>query len=139
MKQEPNTDVIRQCYYCRSDEGFPRPIGDYIVKLKEVETSKGVKLACQSCYLIRKQIKKQHTNGSTTIMNLINKLKKICFTISFLILLMGTTALAQGLPGLPGFPDNPTPAPIDGGLGLLAAAGGVYAYKKFKQHEEKDN
>ena len=27
----------------------------------------------------------------------------------------------------PSFPTNPNQAPIDGGLGLLAAAGGVYA------------
>ena len=31
----------------------------------------------------------------------------------------------------PSFPSTPDPAPIDGGLGLLAAAGGAYAYKKL--------
>ena len=29
------------------------------------------------------------------------------------------------------FPSTPDPAPIDGGLGLLAAAGGAYAYKRL--------
>ncbi len=32
----------------------------------------------------------------------------------------------------PGLPGDPAQAPIDGGLGLLAAAGGAYAYKKLK-------
>jgi len=32
----------------------------------------------------------------------------------------------------PGLPSAPSQAPIDGGLGLLAAAGGVYAYKKLR-------
>lgn len=32
----------------------------------------------------------------------------------------------------PGLPTAPSQAPIDGGLGLLAAAGGAYAFKKLK-------
>ncbi len=32
----------------------------------------------------------------------------------------------------PSFPSTPDPAPIDGGLGLLAAAGSAYAYKQLK-------
>ncbi|MEQ9512024.1 MAG: hypothetical protein RJQ34_03820 [Balneola sp.] len=40
-----------------------------------------------------------------------------------------TSSLAMGQPGLP---SAPAQAPIDGGLGLLAAAGGAYAYKKLK-------
>lgn len=32
----------------------------------------------------------------------------------------------------PGLPSAPSQAPIDGGLGLLAVAGGIYAYKKLK-------
>ena len=37
-------------------------------------------------------------------------------------------------PTLPGMPDQ---APIDGGLGLLAAAGGAYAWKKLRVGKEK--
>lgn len=33
----------------------------------------------------------------------------------------------------PIFPDNPDQVPIDGGLGLLAAAGGAYALNKLRQ------
>ncbi|MBO6534898.1 MAG: hypothetical protein JJ966_01665 [Balneolaceae bacterium] len=41
-------------------------------------------------------------------------------------------AYAQSTPGLPMFPDDPAAAPIDGGLSLLAAAGGAYAIKKLR-------
>lgn len=43
-----------------------------------------------------------------------------------------TNVLAQ--PGLPGAPSQ---APIDGGLGLLAAAGGAYALKKSRDKKNK--
>jgi len=33
----------------------------------------------------------------------------------------------------PGLPENPSQAPIDGGLGLLALGGGAYAWKKIKE------
>lgn len=36
----------------------------------------------------------------------------------------------------PIFPDNPDQVPIDGGLGLLAAAGGAYALNKLRQKKE---
>lgn len=38
----------------------------------------------------------------------------------------------------PGLPGDPAQAPIDGGLGLLAAAGGAYAYKKLKSHKKEE-
>lgn len=53
---------------------------------------------------------------------------------SILIILM-TTVLVLAQPGLPG---DPAQAPIDGGLGLLAAAGGAYAYKKLKRKTNLD-
>jgi hypothetical protein len=33
----------------------------------------------------------------------------------------------------PGLPDAPSQAPIDGGLGLLAAGGAAYAWKKLRR------
>ncbi|MEQ9278372.1 MAG: hypothetical protein RLN83_02660 [Balneola sp.] len=48
--------------------------------------------------------------------------------ITLTIILMAT-AVVHAQPGLP---SNPAQAPIDGGLGLLAAAGGAYAYKKLR-------
>tara|TARA_R110000868_G_scaffold383578_4_gene650610 strand:- start:18679 stop:18879 length:201 start_codon:yes stop_codon:yes gene_type:complete len=53
-------------------------------------------------------------------------------TIVFLIIATNI-ALAQ-----PGLPNAPSQAPIDGGLGLLAAAGGVYAFKKLRDKKKGD-
>lgn len=52
--------------------------------------------------------------------------------ITFVIMLIATT-IVFGQPGLPG---DPAQAPIDGGLGLLAAAGGAYAWKKLRKKSE---
>ncbi|MBO6535161.1 MAG: hypothetical protein JJ966_02990 [Balneolaceae bacterium] len=54
----------------------------------------------------------------------------------FLVLIMVTLVQAQ-----PGLPSAPSQAPIDGGLSLLAAAGGAYAIKKLrdKKNSEEDN
>ena len=38
----------------------------------------------------------------------------------------------------PSFPTNPNQAPIDGGLGILTAAGGMYAYKKLKNRKDTE-
>ena len=38
----------------------------------------------------------------------------------------------------PIFPDNPDQVPIDGGLGLLAAAGGAYALNKLRQKKRAE-
>lgn len=46
----------------------------------------------------------------------------------FLFFLLAYT----NLEAQPGLPNPPSQAPIDGGLGLLAAAGGAYALKKLK-------
>ena len=36
----------------------------------------------------------------------------------------------------PGLPSTPTPVPLDGGLGLLALAGGAYAARRLRQRAE---
>lgn len=56
-------------------------------------------------------------------------------TIATLVLLTGIILI---LPDAlfaqpPGLPDAPNQAPIDGGLGLLAAGGATYAWKKLRQ------
>jgi hypothetical protein len=60
---------------------------------------------------------------------------KTTFIIIFAItiILIGTSLLIAQPPGLPGAPSQ---APIDGGLGLLAVAGGAYAWKKLKGRNE---
>ena len=58
------------------------------------------------------------------------------FTISILLIL---TAVVFAQP--PGLPSEPSQAPIDGGLSLLAVAGGAYAIKKLrdKKNSEEEN
>lgn len=52
--------------------------------------------------------------------------KRIALAFTFFLL---TTVELLAQPGLPG---DPSQAPLDGGLILLAAAGGTYAIKKLK-------
>jgi hypothetical protein len=57
----------------------------------------------------------------------------VCIPFIFIITILTVTSLmVVELNAQPSFPSTPDPAPIDGGLGLLAAAGGAYAYKKIK-------
>lgn len=56
----------------------------------------------------------------------------IILTIS-IFLITASIAFAQ-----PGLPTAPSQAPIDGGLSLLAAAGGAYAIKKLRDKKNKE-
>ncbi|MGN8225883.1 PID-CTERM protein-sorting domain-containing protein [Gracilimonas sp. BCB1] len=57
----------------------------------------------------------------------------IYFSLAIVFTLLFTTVLfAQ-----PSAPMNPTQAPIDGGLSLLAAAGGGYAIKKLRDRKKR--
>lgn len=56
-------------------------------------------------------------------------MKYLIIILFTLVILLLATSLVFAQPGLPNAPDQ---APIDGGLGLLAAAGGAYAWKKLK-------
>lgn len=49
-------------------------------------------------------------------------------------LLLPEMTLAQGAPP-PTLPGKPVQTPIDGGLALLAVAGGAYAVKKFRERK----
>jgi len=53
--------------------------------------------------------------------------------ITGLILILPDFVNAQAPPPPP---SKPTQAPIDGGLGLLAAAGGAYAIKKLRDKKK---
>lgn len=66
---------------------------------------------------------------------------RILFALTAILLFATEFGMGQVLPGLPGFPDEPPEAPIDGGLSLLAAAGGAYAIKKLrdKKKGEEEN
>lgn len=54
----------------------------------------------------------------------------LIFVISALMLFLPDISTAQPPPALPGAPDQ---APIDGGVGLLVAAGAAYAWKKLRK------
>ena len=108
-------------------------MGSYIVELKEVELDGELQLVCQGCFKQKRIMKTNQKENNT--MSFLQKLKKIGFKFFGVLLFVSfvtTLAHAQGAPGLPGFPDEPAAAPIDGGLGLLAAAGGAYAFKKLR-------
>ena len=61
---------------------------------------------------------------------------RILFTLTAFVLFVTELVMAQ-----PGLPSAPSQAPIDGGLSLLAAAGGAYAIKKLrdKKNNEEEN
>ena len=58
---------------------------------------------------------------------------KRLFTYFTLFILTTLPAVALAQPGLPSSPDQ---APIDGGLGILAALGGAYAVKKLRDRKQ---
>lgn len=65
----------------------------------------------------------------------LNRIGFLGITVMVTLLLIVITApllLAQP----PGLPSNPSPAPIDGGLLLLAAGGGAYAIKKLRDKDK---
>lgn len=51
----------------------------------------------------------------------------------FCLILLPAVLYAQGF--MPFMPQAPEQAPIDGGLGILAAIGGAYAIKKLRDKE----
>lgn len=53
--------------------------------------------------------------------------------IAFALVIFFFPELATAQPGLP---NAPAQSPIDGGLALLAAAGGGYAIKKLRDRKE---
>ena len=57
----------------------------------------------------------------------------ISLLIFALMLVFSTLLVAQ-----PGLPNPPAQAPIDGGLGILAAAGGTYALKKLRDRRRAE-
>jgi len=66
------------------------------------------------------------------------KNKKLVFfliTVLFMILLIIVFS-EPGFSQPPPPPDKPNQVPIDGGLGLLAAAGGAYAIKKLRDKKK---
>lgn len=63
----------------------------------------------------------------------LRKIGSALFLLVLIIMAGVTVVYAQSGPPVPAFPGSPAPAPIDGGLAFLAAAGGAYAYRKLKR------
>lgn len=61
----------------------------------------------------------------------------IILAIVILLILVLTTLVAAQVPP-PMLPSGPSQTPIDGGLGLLAAAGGGYALKKLRDRKKAE-
>ena len=60
-------------------------------------------------------------------------MKKFSFALMTIMIAAMEVVMSQ-----PSLRSNPDQAPIDGGLGLLAAAGGAYAYKKLKGKKNQE-
>ena len=58
---------------------------------------------------------------------------RIIFMLSSIMLFTAQLVMADP----PNVPSTPPQAPIDGGLGLLAAAGGAYAIKKLRDKKNR--
>ncbi len=59
------------------------------------------------------------------------KIKTFLFIIIISLLVFPFAGIAQG-------PTDPEDTPIDGGLGLLIAAGAVYGIKKYRDSRKKN-
>ncbi len=60
-------------------------------------------------------------------------MKYLFYSITLCLLVTLPDILLAQPPVLPGNPDQ---APIDGGLGILAALGGTYAIKKLREKQQ---
>ena len=54
--------------------------------------------------------------------------------VSLIVLFILAPFAADLIAQPPGLPSAPSQAPIDGGLGLLAASGAAYAWKKLRKN-----
>lgn len=57
---------------------------------------------------------------------------KMIAILSVFMLILNDLLMAQ-----PALPSAPSQAPVDGGLSLLAAAGGIYAMKKLRDKNKR--
>lgn len=117
------------CNSCKVREGAEHPIKGLLVKLEPVQGDPDYIKYCQICRIHHS--KKTKKEKKKDMIQLVQKFGLGCFVLITNIALLSTEVLSQ--PGLPG---DPAQAPIDGGLGLLAAAGGAYAYKKLKNRND---
>lgn len=63
-------------------------------------------------------------------------MKHLSFILVILLIILIFTPLVEAQIPPPLMPSGPSETPIDGGLGLLAAAGGGYALKKLRDRKK---
>ncbi|MDX1638979.1 MAG: hypothetical protein R3281_13480 [Balneolaceae bacterium] len=59
---------------------------------------------------------------------------RVIFILIFFVIAILLSQMVTAQP--PGLPANPEQTPVDGGLGILAAAGGAYAIKKLRERQK---
>ena len=115
----------RKCDDCGVLEGDTDSENGSEILLAEIYVSSKKKLLCQVCQ------KEYSINQEKSVMKKLIKYLASMFGVFIIVLIASGNSLAQ-----PNLPIAPSQAPIDGGLGLLAAAGGAYAYKKLKTRKD---
>lgn len=120
------------CDYCNVKEGIEHPIRGMKVELKNFPGESISNKYCQICFIQKST--KPKTEMKKNMLLLIKKFSLVIVLIGALLFALSISVHAQP-PSLPG---DPTQAPIDGGLGLLAAAGGAYAYKKLRGNKNDE-
>jgi len=63
-------------------------------------------------------------------------MKYLLFISAILLIILILTPLVEAQVSPPLLPSGPSQTPVDGGLGLLAAAGGGYALKKLRDRKK---
>lgn len=116
----------RKCEKCGVMEGKKSLDNSETITLTKMQDEGREMLVCQKC------TKSKIIKTKKTAME---KLKKYITTIfGILVIMIVSSGYINAQP--PGLPGDPSQAPIDGGLSLLAIAGGAYAYKKLRNNKE---
>jgi|GEM_PF-269565 len=134
-KQTPVKEFApRRCTRCGATEGKIHPLRKILVVLqplkKEEKDSPLVCLICRLDYIKKEVSELKQKKNSFSIMN---KYMITAIIVIAILLILSSGAFAQ-----PNFPSQPEQTPIDGGLGILAAAGGAYALKKLKDRKNSE-
>lgn len=117
-----------RCKNCNVKEGEEHPIQGLKIVLRELPNQSKAERYCQICFIQKSKITQKEKRKEMLLL-----IKKI----GFALILVTITLICYTMPvtAQPGLPGDPAQAPIDGGLGLLAIAGGTYAYKKLRAKE----
>ncbi len=134
-KEFETSQSSSHCSFCDAEDGKLRLVGRYIVSLKDIELHGEKKRACQGCYQgVKNEINKRDKAKEEMNSSWLIKWRRKLFLSS--TLLIGMILICSEVIAQPMLPSAPDQAPIDGGLSLLAAAGGAYAWKKLRGKKE---